>query len=295
MSTIAFLGTGTMGMPIARNLANAGFTLRAWNRSPERAQPLAEVGAEICTSPADAARGADFLITMLNEAATVLDCAAEAAPALEAGSIWIQMSTIGVEGIELCKELAERANVQLVDAPVLGTKAPAEQGKLVVLASGSDDALSACEKIFDAVGGKTVTLGDVGEGTRCKLVANNWLLGLTAVLGESIALAESLDVDPRAFLEAIADGPVDSPYAHIKAENMLERDFSEPSFKLDLARKDAFLILTEAEDAELEVPILRAVAVCLDQASKLGHGDEDMSAMAAPQLGAEPVGISPTK
>jgi len=284
-----------MGMPIARNLANAGFTLRVWNRSPGHAQPLAEAGAEICKSPAEAARGADFLITMLNEAATVLDCAAEAAPALKPGSIWIQMSTIGVEGIELCQELAERSNVQLVDAPVLGTKAPAEQGKLVVLASGPGKALNACDKVFDAVGSKTVTLGGVGDGTRCKLVANNWLLGLTAVLGESIVLAESLGVDPRAFLEAIADGPVDSPYAHIKAENMLERDFSEPSFKLDLARKDAFLVLTEAEDAELEVPILRAVADHLDQASSQGYGDQDMSAMAAPQLGAEPAGVSATK
>jgi 3-hydroxyisobutyrate dehydrogenase len=295
MSTIAFLGTGTMGMPIARNLANAGFSLRVWNRSPERAQPLAEVGAEVCASPAEAAHGADVLITMLNEAATVLDCAAEAVPALEADGIWIQMSTIGVEGIELCKELAERSNVQLVDAPVLGTKGPAEKGELVVLASGPRNALGACEKIFDAVASKTVTLGRVGEGTRCKLVTNNWLLGLTAVLGESIVLAESLDIDPRAFLEAIADGPVDSPYAHIKAKNMLERDFSEPSFKLDLARKDAFLVLTEAEDAELELPILRAVAARLDQASNQGLGDQDMSAMAAPQLGAEPVGARATE
>jgi 3-hydroxyisobutyrate dehydrogenase len=292
MATIAFLGTGTMGMPMARNLADAGFPVRAWNRSPERAEPLADAGVEICGNPAQAADGATVLITMLSDAASVLDCAADAVRSLEPGSIWIQMSTIGVSGIQHCMELADRSNVQLIDAPVLGTKGPAEQGELVVLASGSQEALNACDRIFDVVGSKTVRFGDAGDGTRGKLVANNWMLGLTAVLGESITLAQSLDIDPRAFLTAIADGPVDSPYAHIKGKKMIERDFTEASFKLDLARKDAHLALTEARDEALSVPILHAVADSLDQASRSGHGDHDVSALAASALGAEPVGLT---
>jgi 3-hydroxyisobutyrate dehydrogenase len=286
MSTIAFLGTGTMGMPMARNLAKAGFGVRAWNRTPERAEPLSAEGAEVCRSPAGAARGATVLITMLRDAATVLDCAADAVRTLEPGAIWIQMSTIGVEGIELCQALADRSNVQLVDAPVLGTKEPAEKGELVVLASGDREPLDACDRIFQAIGSKTVRLGDAGAGTRGKLVANNWLLGLTAALGESIALAQCLDIDPRAFLEAIADGPLDSPYAHIKGEAMIEGDFSQPSFKLDLALKDALLVLTEAEDKDLNVPVLRAVIGHLERASRAGRGEQDVAAL---QVGTAPV------
>jgi len=287
MSTIAFLGTGTMGMPMARNLVDAGFSVRVWNRTPERAEPLRDHGADLCSSPAEAARGATVLITMLRDAGTVLDAAADAVGSLEPNAIWIQMSTIGVEGIALCEELAERAKLELVDAPVLGTKEPAEKGTLVVLASGPREALTACEQIFDAVASKTVTVGDAGDGTRCKLVANNWLLGLTAVLGESITLARSLEINPGDFLKAIADGPLDSPYAHIKGRAMIEGDFSEASFKLDLALKDAGLVLTEVENTDLKMPVLRAAAEHLERASAAGHGEQDMAAM---QLSTQPLG-----
>jgi 3-hydroxyisobutyrate dehydrogenase len=267
-----------MGLPMARNLARSGFTVRAWNRSPERARPLTEHGVEVCDTPRNAALGCTVLVTMLSDAGAVLDSAGAALGALERDAIWLQMSTLGIRGIELCAELAERYGVTLVDAPVLGTREPAEQGALVILASGPEGCGDLCEHIFNALGSRTLCVGEAGGGTRCKLAINNWVLGLTAVLAESVSLAERLEIDPQRLLDAIADGPLDVPYAHLKGAAMIDHDFSDPAFRLALARKDAELVLAAAEQARLETPVLRAVAERLHRAERAGHGEDDMAA-----------------
>ena len=150
MATIAALGTGVMGAPMARNLARAGHEVRAWNRSAEKAAPLRDDGVDVRDDPAAAAAGADVVLTMLADADAVLDVARQAG--LAEGQIWWQASTIGLDGTEQCAALAHEAGATLVDAPVLGTKPPAEEGKLMILASGPDDALDACAPLFDAVG-----------------------------------------------------------------------------------------------------------------------------------------------
>src|SRR5579859_3028651 len=122
MTRVAFLGTGTMGLPMARNLIKAGFELRVWNRTVKRAQPLASDGATVCEDPRDAAEGADVLITMLSDTVAVLDSAAGAIPALAGDGPWLQMSAIGLEGSALCEEAAAEAGVSFFDAPVLGTR-----------------------------------------------------------------------------------------------------------------------------------------------------------------------------
>jgi 3-hydroxyisobutyrate dehydrogenase len=267
-----------MGLPMARNLAKAGFSLRAWNRTRARADPLDEVGATICSDPREAASGATVLVTMLSDASAVLDSAASALDSLEADAIWLQMSTIGIEGTEMCAALAERRGAHLVDAPVLGTRQPAERGELVILASGPTESVAACEQIFDALGQRTLRLGEAGNGTRCKVVVNNWLIGLTSVLAETLSLSEALEIEPRSFFEAIDGGPLDLPYAHMKGERMIDRDFDDPDFKLKLARKDADLALAVAEQGQLDTPVLRAVADRFHSAEREGHGDEDMAA-----------------
>jgi 3-hydroxyisobutyrate dehydrogenase len=278
MTNIAFLGTGTMGLPMARNLAKAGFALRVWNRTGERAQPLSKDGATIHGDPREAARGATVLITMLADAAAVLDAAASALDALEGDAIWLQMSTIGIEGTEMCAALADRCGADFVDAPVLGTRQPAERGELVILASGPSGSVAACEQIFDALGKRTLRLGAAGAGTRCKVVVNNWIVGLTSVLAETVSLAEQLELDPHTFFEAVEGGPLDLPYAHTKGGRMIDREFDDPDFKLKLARKDADLALAAAEQAQLDTPVLRAVADRFHSAERRGHGDEDMAA-----------------
>jgi 3-hydroxyisobutyrate dehydrogenase len=136
---ITVLGAGsTMGLPMARNLARAGFDVRAWNRTGEKARPLEEDGVRVFESPAQAADGADVLLTMLSDSGAVLDVVEDALPSVREGTVWLQMSTIGEVGTERCAEIARAHGIVLFDAPVLGTKQPAEQGKLVILASGPD-------------------------------------------------------------------------------------------------------------------------------------------------------------
>ena len=276
---VALLGTGIMGAAMGRNLIEAGMEVRAWNRSTEKAEPLAESGATIFEDPAEAASGADFLLTMLSDANVIEDVVGNGVlPALTGGAVWLQMSTVGEEGNARLAGLASENGVAFVDAPVLGTKAPAEQGQLVVLASGSEDIRSKCEPVFEAVGNKTVWLGGVGEGSRLKLVVNNWIVGLLGVLAETIAFARATGVDPRKFLETIEGGPLGLPYAQIKGAMMIEEDFPT-SFSAKLARKDAGLVLEAAARKGLDMTVAAAVAAHFDEAVASGHGDDDMAAV----------------
>jgi 3-hydroxyisobutyrate dehydrogenase len=279
--TIAVLGAGgTMGFAMARNLAGDGFGVRAWNRSREKAQPLTEDGAEVVDSPAEAARGADVILTMLSDADTVLEAMQGDNGAISAGvsddTVWLQMSTIGEQGTERCVELAREHGLELVDAPVLGTKAPAEQGELVVLASGPDRCHDYVESIFDCVGQRTVWVGEVGAGTRLKLATNSWVLTVTEGTAETLALAEGLGLDPQLVLDAVKGGPLDLPYLQMKGKAILERNF-EPSFRLALAAKDADLVQQSAERHQLDLPLVRTIRDRLAEGAG-EHGDEDMSA-----------------
>jgi 3-hydroxyisobutyrate dehydrogenase len=278
MSTIAFLGIGTMGLPMARNLRRRGFELRAWNRTIDRARPLEADGALICDTPAAAAHGADIVITMLSDGPAVLDAAAAALEAAPASAVWLQMSTIGLDPTGRCLELAAGAGVTYVDAPVLGTRVPAEQAKLVVLASGPAGAGPRVQPLFDAVAQRTLWLGDAGAGSRCKVVVNSWIVGLVNVLAETIAVAQALDLDAQHFFDAIEGGPLDLPYARMKGAAMMARNFDDASFRLALARKDADLVLAAASDVGLELPIMQAIADRMRRAEQDGHGDEDMAA-----------------
>jgi 3-hydroxyisobutyrate dehydrogenase len=278
MSDVAFLGMGTMGLPMARNLIAAGYSVHAWNRSPDRARPLERDGAEVFDEPGAATRGCPHVVTMLAEAEAVLETATQALGAADRDTIWIQMSTIGVKGTERCRDLARERGVTFVDAPVLGTRAPAEQGKLTVLASGPEDARDGCEPIFDAVGARTEWLGEAGAGTRLKVVINGWLVGVVGVLAETITVARALGVDPERFFSAIEGGPLDLPYARIKGAAMLAESFDDVSFRLALSRKDGDLLLEAVAGAGLEIPILEAVVQRLRDVEAAGHGDEDLAA-----------------
>jgi 3-hydroxyisobutyrate dehydrogenase len=275
MATIAALGTGVMGAPMARNLARAGHEVRAWNRSPDKAAPLRDDGVDVRDDAAAAAAGADIVLTMLADADAVLDVARRAS--LADGQIWWQASTIGIDGIEQCEALAKEAGAILVDAPVLGTRLPAQEGKLVVLASGPDSALDTLAPLFDAVGQRTMRLGPAGTATRLKLAVNLWVLVVTQGTAETIAFAQSLGIKPEWVLEALEGGALDLPYFRMKSKLMLDEDFPA-SFALALAAKDARLVAEAAERHEADLPIAAAIAERFTQATEAGHGEEDMAA-----------------
>jgi 3-hydroxyisobutyrate dehydrogenase len=274
---IAVLGAGgTIGAAMARNLLAAGIEVHAWNRTAQKAEPLAADGATVAASPAEAAHPAGVVLTVLADSDSTLDIAADALPDDGSSALWLQMGTIGLQGTEACAELASDRGAVLVDAPVLGTKQPAEAGELIVLASGPDSARARCAPYFEAVGKRTMWLGEAGAGSRLKLVTNAWILSLVEGLAETIALAERLNVDPAHFLEAIEGGPLDAGYAHVKGKAMQERSF-EPSFRLALAAKDAALVERAAREHGAELPLISAIRARLEEAVD-EHGDLDMAA-----------------
>jgi 3-hydroxyisobutyrate dehydrogenase len=278
MARVAVLGTGIMGGPMARNLLRAGHEVAVWNRTREKAEPLAEEGARVESMPVDAVRGAEIVLTMLADASAVEGAMTDSGglDAMPAEGLWIQSSTIGVAAIDRLVELTTERKITFVDAPVLGTRKPAEDGQLFMLASGPAEARARCEPVFESVARGHVWLGEAGLGTRLKLVANNWILCTIENIAETFVLAETLGVDPRRFLEAIAGGAMDMQYAHVKGEAILNEDFT-PSFPLKHARKDVALALEAA--GELDLPLVRATLQQFDRALALGHGDEDMSAV----------------
>lgn len=277
--TVAVLGTGTLGAPVARRLAEAGFTVRAWNRTPARAQPLAGHGVEVCASAAAAAEGADALITLLSDGRAVAEvCAAGALASAPHGALWLQMSTVGVRDCERLRELAERHDVVYCDCPVLGTREPAERGELVALASGPRTAEGPVRELLRPLAREVLWLGEAGAGSRMKVAVNGWLLGLVANLAETIALARALDLDAQLLVELLARSPTGSPYAGIKGPAMLARQYP-PSFSLALATKDARLVGEARDLVALRGELAETVRALYERALERGLGDLDFAAV----------------
>jgi 3-hydroxyisobutyrate dehydrogenase len=280
-TTVAVLGAGgTMGFAMARNLARAGHQVRAWNRSQEKAEPLGDEGAQVLGTAAEAVEGAEVILTMLADGDAVIECMTGENGALSGqvadDAMWLQMSTVGEEATERCAELAREHELEFVDSPVLGTKQPAEEGTLVILASGPDHVHERLARVLDAVGQRTMWVGSAGNGTKLKLATNSWLLAIVEGAAETLALAEGMGIDPQLVLDAVDGGPLDMPYLKLKGKAMLRREF-EPSFTLKLATKDAGLVEAAARAHGLDLPVVQAIRRRMQEAVP-EHGDEDLSA-----------------
>jgi len=276
--TIAVLGTGIMGAPIARNLSRHGFAVRAWNRTPAKAQALADAGIQVCDSPAAAVQGATLVATMLNDGKAVRETMQAAAPGLAQGAIWLQLSTVGIVEIDTLAAQARELGLVFYDAPVLGTRQPAELGQLLVLASGPASARAAVQPAFDAIGKRTLWVADhAGPSSRLKLALNHWAFTLTHGTAESLALAKGLGVDPALVLDAITGGPLDSGYFQSKSAAMLADDYT-PSFSVINALKDSELIVQAGAQVGVAMDTAQAGAQRFRRARDAGHGDKDMAA-----------------
>ncbi|WP_139977566.1 NAD(P)-dependent oxidoreductase [Nocardioides litoris] len=280
----AVLGTGIMGAGMARSLAREGHDVAVWNRTATKAEALAADladqpgGVRAAASVAEAVEGAEVVVTMLYDADSVLEVADELVGALDPGAVWLQATTVGPDG---ARRIGERSD-RLVDAPVLGTRKPAEDGALVVLASGPSALVDAAGPALDAMGSRVVDAGpDVGQASALKLACNSWVALLTAGTAQALGLARALGVDPGLFLDAIGGGAVDTPYAHLKGAAMLGGDDVDGpvSFALDGVRKDLGLMVEAAGGAGFPDELLRAVRGAFDRASEAGHGAADMAAV----------------
>jgi 3-hydroxyisobutyrate dehydrogenase len=277
----AVLGTGIMGAAMARNLLRAGHRVTVWNRTAARAEPLAADGARVAADPADAVRDADAVVTMLLDGPSAEAVVRSAAPALRPGTVWLQMSTVGPQALAPLAALASATGLLLYDAPVLGTKAPAENGQLQVLAAGPREGRAVAEKVFDAVGQRTQWLGEdaaSGAASRLKLVLNSWVLSVVNGTADALALAGGLGVDPEDFLGAIRGGALDSAYLRMKSEAVLGGDW-DASFPLSGAAKDADHIARAAREAGLRLETADASAARYARAVAEGHGDKDVAAV----------------
>jgi 3-hydroxyisobutyrate dehydrogenase len=274
MSTpkIAVLGTGIIGSGVAANLAKSALAVTVWNRTRAKADGL---GCTVADTPEEAAAEADVVITALADADTVADVITQAAA--PAGTIWVQTATVGVEGCARLAALADDLGLVYVDAPVLGTKGPAQAGQLTVLASGPDAVQATLAPVFDAIAATVLWLGAAGAGSRLKLVVNAWVLTTVEGVAESLALARGLGLDPQLFLDVLKDGPMDSTYLQVKGAAMLAGDF-EPQFPLWGAVKDARLIEQAGADVGVELAVASALREHFARAEALGHGDKDMTA-----------------
>jgi len=276
---VTVLGTGIMGAGVAGSLLRAGHDVTVWNRDPAKAAPLADKGAIVAASPVEAVAGAEAVLTVLFDADSVIDVMSSALPAMQASSIWAQLSTIGLDGTARAAKLAEQHGVLMVDAMMLGTRAPAEKGELVLLVSGDAAQLDHLAPVFDAIGSRTIDAGaELGQASALKLATNAWVGSITALVGQSLAMVGALGLDPQLFLDAIRGGPTDTPYAHVKGAAMLSADY-RPSFTIDGVLKDLDLIRSAAQTAGVPDELLQAVQGKFEVARRSGHGSDDMAAV----------------
>ena len=278
----AVLGTGIMGAAMARTLAREGHQVTVWNRTPERATAVARdsEGVTACGAIGDALLDAEVVLTMLFDAASVLDVTGEVVGALRDDAVWAQSTTVGPAGMQRIAEAAGDVGDRLLDAPVLGTKQPAEAGNLTVLVSGPAVARGRAQPAFDAVGARTLDVGDrVGPASALKLAVNSWVASINAATAQAMGLAEAQGLEPTLFLEAIRGGTADSAYAQGKGVVMAERSWDDPAFALDSVVKDVGLMVEAARDGGFPDDLLATLLAIYQRASSRGYGGADMAAV----------------
>jgi 3-hydroxyisobutyrate dehydrogenase len=278
---VAVLGIGAMGHAMATSVLRAGIPTIVWNRRPAAARDLAGLGADVAETAADAARRAAVVVTMVTDTDAVISIARDQGmlAALAPGAIWAQMATIGVAGTERVAAMvqAERPDVTLLDAPVSGSKGPAEQGQLTIFASGPEEARPRVAALFDALGQRTIWVGEVGAGSRLKLVNNTLVAFAAEAVATSVALAGRLGLQTETVIQALAGSPLVSPWQAAKLARIAKGEFSA-QFALSLALKDVRLALQAADDDRLVT--LGCLAEEWQQAVDEGLGDQDLTVVA---------------
>lgn len=276
LQTIAFIGTGIMGKPMARNLMRAGYPVRAWNRSPAKVQELFDHGARVFDTPAEAANGADVLICMLSDGPTcddVLFGAAGAARALTPGALVVVMSSIPVEtAAEQARQCAE-LDLRYLDAPVSGGERGAREASLAIMVGGEAAAFEQGREVLAAMG-RPVHVGPAGTGELSKLVNQLIVASTIATVAEGLLLAERGGADPSKVHEALMGGFVDSPIWRQHGQRMLNNDFT-PGGPAKWQLKDTRTALAQAQKLGLSLPVGSLVNDLFEAMVEAGDGDLD--------------------
>jgi 3-hydroxyisobutyrate dehydrogenase-like beta-hydroxyacid dehydrogenase len=290
MARIAFLGLGAMGTPMAARLIQAGHQLTVWNRTRSRAEPFHD-SARIADSPAEAARDAHAVITMLATPEAlheVLFGDQGVTSAVQPGTLLIDMSTVGPDHVlQVAARLGDR--VAFVDAPVLGSVSNAADGTLRIFVGASEAVFARCRELLAPMGTPT-HLGPTGAGAAMKLVANSTLAGLMGLVGEALALADGFGLDQERAVGALLDSPI-GPALSRKLDK-IQADRYTPSFKLSLMHKDLRLILEAAQRRGVALRLVQDAAGWIEEADQQGLGGLDYSAVVARIRGRPATGSS---
>jgi 3-hydroxyisobutyrate dehydrogenase len=283
---IAVLGIGQMGRPMAQRLVQAGHDVTVWNRTREKAEPVVREGAARADTPAAAVAGAELVVTMLADEpalAKVLFGPGGAAHSLRLGQLLVEMSTIGPDAVRRIRDgLPE--DVELVDAPVLGSVPQATDGSLHVFVGGTDEAFERARPVLE-VFGTPRRVGALGSGAAMKVVVNSTLPTLMTALGEALSLADGFGLPEADVLDVLEDSPIGATVR--RKRPLIESGEYAPDFKLRLARKDAGLVQRAAEATGRKAPVARAAGEWLSAADEGGLGELDYSAVIA-HIGGRP-------
>ena len=280
---IGFIGLGTMGAPMAANLAKAGWSLVVWNRTAAKTQPLLRLGAKAQKSPAHVAAETDVVITMVSTPQDVEQVALGpdgVMDGLRAGSVLIDMSTVLPATSRKLAGAATTKQAEFLDAPVVGSKGPATDGSLVILVGGLPQTLARCLPILKAMGKTVIHAGNVGMGSALKLTTNLMLGHLMAGFAEAVSFARRAGLDAQLLLQVLEASTFPSPWYRSKGAGLLKGDFS-PHFALKLMRKDFELMKLVGEDTGASLPVTEAIRQLFAQADTAGKGDLDYSAIYA--------------
>ncbi len=287
-TTVAMLGLGTMGLGMAQNLLKAGFSLAVYNRTAAKAQPLAAKGARVATSAADAVKGAEVVVAMVSDDGASREMwigAQGALVAAEPGAVLVESSTLSPGWVEELGAAARARGLELLDAPVTGSRPQAEAGQITFLVGGSEEALRVATPVLAAMGKEVVHLGPLGSGARMKLV-NNFLAGVqVASLAEAIVWLERSGLDRDKAIEILKKGAPGSPLFGTMSARMTEREY-EVNFLLRLMSKDLAYAGAAAREAGVDLTMARAAEEMFERAGAAGYAEMDMSAVIEPLRGA---------
>jgi len=277
---VAWIGTGIMGAPMARRLARAGHHVRVFNRSPEKARPLAADGALVAKSLAEAVDGAEVMITMVTDTPDVEQVVAQAGPRLKAGALAIDMTTISPTATaQFAKTLAERG-VDFLDAPVSGGEPGAIEGTLTIMVGGTEKAFERARPLFDQLGKRVTYIGPAGSGQMTKLVNQIAVAVNLEATVEALLLAARGGIDPARVLEAIGAGAAASWQLNNLGPKIIQHDY-RPGFFVKLLRKDLRLVAEAARATHTPLPAASLVTALFESASALGHDSDGTQALAA--------------
>jgi 3-hydroxyisobutyrate dehydrogenase-like beta-hydroxyacid dehydrogenase len=280
---VGFAGLGRMGAPMAARIAGHGFPLAVWNRTPGRAAPLAGCGARVAGTLGELAAGSHVVITMLADGAAARSVWTEPGGLLEAcapGTIGIDMSTAGPQAAREIATHAARAGVRFLDAPVSGSVALAEQGKLTTLVGGEPAALARALPVLEAVTAKQLHLGPAGAGAAMKLAVNIMIATVNQAVAEGLALAAEAAIEPRDAYEAFLVSAVSSPLLRYKRDAYLSPGDEPVSFTTALMAKDLQLALDLAGEAALPLTLTATAKETLDRACAAGFSEADFACVA---------------